>query len=287
MVCAMAAILTACERSPYAGYKVVGDDVHLHLQVIGEGETLPADSDSVRLRLRMGRPGRDAGALFSTERMYSAKELRAGAFVPVMRRLHQGDSLSVIAPASAWPWAVLTSSIGSVPADTGMVQAEISVLDIVTPAEVRADRDRLKQNEPLVFEHRLIAAYRQRSALPFVRWGTSEVYHHITRAAVDTNALATGDQVTISYQGRRLEDGQVFDDTRKNGAPLIFTIGDKDQVINGIEVALLLLREGQEGIFIFPSQYAFGAKGIPGVLEPYMPVEYTVRLEHVERSSTR
>ena len=29
---------------------------------------------------------------------------------------------------------------------------------------------------------------------------------------------------------------------------------------------------------------AFGAKGIPGVVDPYMPVVYTVRLEKVERA---
>ena len=99
--------------------------------------------------------------------------------------------------------------------------------------------------------------------------------------------VVVGDHITISYKGRRIEDGQVFDDTQRNGEPLSFTYGDKDQVMKGLEVAVHLLREGQEGSFIFPSEYAFSAKGIPDVLDPYMPVEYTVRLEKVQRSSTQ
>jgi peptidyl-prolyl cis-trans isomerase A (cyclophilin A) len=94
-----------------------------------------------------------------------------------------------------------------------------------------------------------------------------------------------GDHVTISYQGRRMEDGLLFDDTRKNGEAFSFRFGDKDQVMPGLEVAVHLLREGQEGTFLFPSDLAFGAKGIPGVLEPHMPVDYTVRLDKVERAS--
>jgi FKBP-type peptidyl-prolyl cis-trans isomerase len=54
-----------------------------------------------------------------------------------------------------------------------------------------------------------------------------------------------------------------------------------------LEVAVHLLREGQLGTFLFPSEMAFGAKGIPGVLDPYMPVMYSVRLEKVERASPK
>lgn len=277
-------VLVGCERSPYTGYKRVGDDVHLRLLVIGDGETLPTDSDSVVVRLRMGRPMEQVGSIFSTERAYLVKDIRSGALLPVLRRLHVGDSLSVVAPATAWPWDILATNAAIDVPDTGMVQAEILVQELRTPAQVRAELDRLRQYDPLGYELRLVAAWVERSELPVARWGTSEVYYHITGQAVDTNEIVVGDEVTISYKGSRLEDGQVFDDTRRNGAPFTFIYGDRDQVINGLEVAIQLLREGQEGTFIFPSLYAFGAKGIPGVLEPDMPVIYTVRLEKVARA---
>lgn len=282
-----AGLLLGCERSPYAGYKVVGDDVHIHLLAIGDGETLAHDSDSVRVRLRMGHRGAEAGGLFSTERTYLVKDIRTGAFVALFRRAHVGDSISVIASSTEWPWKALTQGeVFEIP-DSGMVQAEFALLELHTPAMMRAEADRLKRNDPLGYERRLIAAHLGQRERDFLRWGTSDVHYAITGTAKDTTAVVQGDVITISYRGQRIEDGQVFDDTGRNGAPLTFTFGDKDQVVNGIEVAVGLLREGQEGTFVLPSSYAFGEKGIPDVLDPYMPVVYTVRLVGVERASAK
>lgn len=277
-------LAAGCQRSPYAGYNVVGDDVHLRLLVIGDGEQVPADSDSVVVRLRLGRSGEDVGSVFSTERAYLVKDMRSGALVPVFRRLHEGDSISVIAPSSAWPWRTLTQGAAIDVPDTGMVQGEISLLSLRTPAMIRAEAQAYKQHDPLGYELRLIAAYKARSPIPFAQWGTSDLHYHITGTAADTHAVVVGDQITLAYQGRRVEDSKVFDEVTWTGSPLTFTYGDKDQVIQGLEVAIHLLREGQEGTFLLPSLYAFGAKGINGLLEPNMPVIYTVRLEKVVRA---
>ena len=44
--------------------------------------------------------------------------------------------------------------------------------------------------------------------------------------------------VTIPYTvASNMEDGVVFDDTERNGVPLTFRFGDKDQVMQGLEVA--------------------------------------------------
>jgi hypothetical protein len=286
-IAAFAIALCACERSPYEGYTRVGDDIHLHLHTIGDGEVVPSDSDSVRIRLRMGDRANDIGGIFSTEKEFLVKDIRYGALIPVMARLHVGDSLSVIAAADAWPWAALAEGSGLLPPDTGNVQAEIALLALRTPTMMRAEAERLKRNDPLGYEHRLIGAFLEQDGRAFDRWGSSEVFYLIKGGAKDTARIVPGDQVTITYEGRCLEDRKVFDDTGRNGAPLTFTYGDKDQVMNGIEVALTLLREGQEGAFVFPSTYAFGAKGIPAVLEPNMPVIYTIRLEHIGRVSAR
>lgn len=278
-------LLFGCGRSPYAGYKDIGHDTHLHFHVLGDGEVLPTDSDSVQLVLRMGWAGQGIGELFSTEGRYAVQDLRTGAFVPVLHRIHEGDSMSLIAPASAWPWQVIAAGAEGVTPDTGMVQVELALRNLRTPAMARAEEERFRRNDPLGYERRLIAAYLEQDRQHFVRWGTSDLHFEITGTATDTAQVRIGDHVTIAYRGVRVEDGQVFDDTERNGHPLSFNYGDKDQVMNGLEVAVTLLRNGQEGRFIFPSTYAFGAKGIPGVLDPYMPVEYTVRLEDVQRGA--
>jgi len=279
-------LLGGCDRSPYKGYKLIGDNVYLRLIALGEGNLLPTDSDSVRLNVRMGYKGLALGELFSTDDVFAVKDLRNGVFGPVLKRIHEGDSLSLIAPAPAWPWKVIASGSNETVPDTGLVQADIAVIALRTPALARAAKERLRRDDPFAYERRLSEVFRANSAEPFLRWGTSELFYAIHGTASDTARVMMGDQVMITYSGKRLEDGLVFDDSQRNGHPLGFTFGDKDQVINGLEVAVTLLRQGQEGQFIIPFEYAFGAKAIPNVLEPYTPVYYTVRLDKVQRSKS-
>jgi hypothetical protein len=265
----------------------VGDDVHFKLHALGEGTSTAADSDSVHLRIRMGWYGDGIGELFSTDGSFLTKDLRTGAFKPTFQRLHEGDSMSVIAPVDAWPWKAIFHGTDQLPPDTGVVQMEIMLLALRTPAIIKAEREHLRRDDPVGYERRLINAYMTIQQVDFTRWGTSAIHYAITGIPSDTNKVVAGDRVTITYQGVRLEDGRVFDDTKRNGEAFTFIYGERDQVMHGLEIAVLLLREGQQGRFIFPSENAFGAKGIPGVLDPYMPVEYTVRLEKLQRSGPR
>ncbi|MBL7981491.1 MAG: FKBP-type peptidyl-prolyl cis-trans isomerase [Flavobacteriales bacterium] len=278
----LAVFLVAC-GSPYAGFTEVDGDVHVHLHKLGDGERVAADSDSVHLRVRVARLGQEPGSQFSTQRMYAAYQLRRTGFQVVMDRLHVGDSMSVIIAAGRVPWSVLGAAPLSNEQDTGMVRLELSVLEIITPEQMREREARYRQADPGGFERRLITAWVQRDDRPWTRWGTSDLHYLITGSAVDTNAVRPGDQVTVSYKGLVLEDGRVIDSTDKNGSTFSWTYGDPDQVVKGLEVAVRLMREGQSGEFIFPSAYAFGARGVPGILDPWSAMRYTVKLERVQR----
>ncbi len=274
--------LLAC-GSPYAGFTEVDGDVHIHLHKLGEGERVAADSDSVHLRVRVALLGGGAGSHFSTQRMYAAYQLRGAGFQVVLDRLHVGDSMSVIIAAGRVPWSVLGAAPLSNGQDTAMVRLELSMQEIITPKQMREREARYRQADPEGFERRLITAWVQRDGRPWTRWGTSDLHHLITGSAVDTNAVRPGDQVTVSYKGLVLEDGRVIDSTDKNGSTFSWTYGDPDQVVKGLEVAVRLMREGQTGEFIFPSAYAFGARGVPGILDPWTAMRYTVKLERVQR----
>ncbi len=277
------AVLCGCNSSPYEGYKQLRNDVHVRLHVLGEGEDVPSDGDSLLIRIRMGWPSEGVGELFSTEEWYAAKDLRTKAFASVLRRIHEGDSMSVIAPSEEWPWAVIAEGKDVLVPDTGHVRMEINLIKLRTASMIQADNERSRKSEPYVYERKLMHAYLLQQSGTFNRWGTSEMFYSIEGEAMDTNKVVLGDVVTISYRGRNMEEGIVFDDTERNGMPLTYRFGDKDQVLEGIGFAVELLREGQEGTFLIPSEFAFGTKGIPGIVDPYMPVVYTVRLDKVER----
>lgn len=276
-------LLFACNSSPYDGYKRLDEDVHMHLHMIGDGEDFPKDGDSLLFRVRMGREGGTIGELFSTEEWYATKDLRKGAFGNVLHRIHEGDSMSVIAPTEQWPWNTLSGEKEVEVPDTGMIRVELSLVRIRTESMRLLEDEALRASEPYIYERKLVHAYLKQEKVPFERWGTSDMYFRLKAPTVDTTRARNGDQVTISYRGKNMEDGIVFDDTKRNGMPLTFRFGDKDQVMKGLEYAIGILREGQEGVFLFPSEFAFGDKGVPGLVEPNMPVIYTVHLEKVER----
>lgn len=277
-------VVVACGGSPYPGFKEASEGVHLRYISLGEGVRIVGDSDSVHLRIRAARVGEAPGSFWSTQQWYLVKDIRSGALLPVFRRMHEGDSMSVIAPVAMWPWAGLAAgtAMGS---DTTLLCTQLSLLDLRTPAQMRADAERLRRNDPLAFERRLINAFMARSKKDWTQWGTSDMYYRITGAAKDTNQVRYRETVQLVWEGMRLEDGRVFDMQGQNGNTFPWSFGTPDQVIPGIGTAVSLLREGQEGTFILPSSMAFEAHGIPGTLEPNSPVVYSVRLVSVERGS--
>ena len=273
------ALLSAgCTPSPHPGYSTVADGVHLRLITLGEGEQLATDSDSVMMRFRVSLPGGDPGSLFSTDRSYAAGDLRSGALVPVLTRMHEGDSMSLIAPSHAFPWAAVAAGMLDVPPDSGLLQVELSLLRIRTPAMQRADRERMLAIDPEGYERALIARYIQRTGMPWTRWGTSDLHYRIEGEATDTNRVRKGEVVAIRYTGKRITDEVVIDDSGRTGHDLMFRFGDHDQVIEGVATAVHLLRRGQRGEFILPSAMAFGPRGVEGIIEPWTAVVYAVQL---------
>lgn len=270
--------LAACSTSPYPGYKRVADDAYLRYIMLGEGERAPADGDSVLMRFRAARLGDDPGSLWSTERWYLAADLRAGALLPIMRRLREGDSMSVIAPARLWPWAALLRGDLPAPHDTTIVAAELSLRAILTPQQMAERREQRRQADPDGYERRLIAAYVAIDTAGWMRWGSSDLHYRIAGAPRDTARWARGAALLVEWEGFRLEDGRPIDATARHGGPFQWSYGTPDQLLRGLEVAVSLLREGQEGEFLLPSALAFGDRGLPGALEPRAPVRYRVKV---------
>jgi len=279
----MITLLTACSGSPYPGFTETEDGVHVRLHALGDGVELASDSDSVHVRLRIAHWGDGPGSLFSTERTYAARSIRKAMVGEVLARMHEGDSMSLIAPADQVPWSDLGPDPSFSPVDTGTVQVEVGLLAIITPQRMRDAAAAARKNDPEGYERRLIAALIASNTQPWIRWGNSNVHYFVEVAPTDTNAVKPGELVSVSYEGRRVEDGVLVDDTERQGGTFHWRYGDPDQVMNGMEIAVQLLREGGAGQFILPSAYAFGARGVPGVIEPYTPLLYRVSVVKVEQ----
>lgn len=58
-------------------------------------------------------------------------------------------------------------------------------------------------------------------------------------------------------------DGEFFDSTRARGRPFTFGLGE-EQVIPGLEEAVVCLSVGERAKATIPAAKAYGAKGFPG-----------------------
>ena len=90
-----------------------------------------------------------------------------------------------------------------------------------------------------------------------------------------------GEMVSLAYKGSFL-NGTVFDSVPAS-APLQFRYGDSSQVIQGLAIAIKMMRGGGEAKIIIPSQLAFGNNGSStGIVPPYTTVVYEVTLLKVK-----
>lgn len=94
----------------------------------------------------------------------------------------------------------------------------------------------------------------------------------------DGTPLHYGDEVSIHYKGKFL-NGYVFDNTYIKEIVPTFTFGADYQLIEGMHLGLLGLKEGESVKIILPSQRAFGEQGsLAGIVPPYTAVIFEVEI---------
>ena len=85
----------------------------------------------------------------------------------------------------------------------------------------------------------------------------------------------SGDQVQVHYVGT-LEDGTVFDSSRRRKKPFSFTLG-QGSVISGWEAGVGSMREGELVELKCAPEFAYGPSGMPPVIPPDATLTFEVR----------
>lgn len=83
-----------------------------------------------------------------------------------------------------------------------------------------------------------------------------------------------GQKVKVNYTGK-FEDGKVFDST-KGKEPFVFKIGEG--VIEGWNIAVLHMKIGEKSRFTIAPEYAYGKKGVQGVIPPNSTLVFEIEL---------
>jgi len=85
-----------------------------------------------------------------------------------------------------------------------------------------------------------------------------------------------GQTVNVHYVGT-LTNGTEFDSSRKRGKPFSFTIGNGD-VIRGWDEGVAQMTKGQMAKLTCSPDFAYGARGFPGVIPPNSTLQFEVEL---------
>ncbi len=102
--------------------------------------------------------------------------------------------------------------------------------------------------------------------------------YYVIEEAGEGAYVQMGDSIGLEYTGFIPDNGYVFDTSAKhytNGLwKFRYTPGG---LIPGFEAALSLMNEGTEGLFIIPSDLAYGIAG-SGAIPPYTTIAFTLKL---------
>uniref|UniRef100_A0A3Q2Q3K7 peptidylprolyl isomerase n=2 Tax=Fundulus heteroclitus TaxID=8078 RepID=A0A3Q2Q3K7_FUNHE len=119
--------------------------------------------------------------------------------------------------------------------------------------------------------------------------GCPQRRHGNANMGVEIETISPGDGRTFPKKGQRvvvhyvgtLEDGKVFDSSRSRGKPFKFRIGHQE-VIRGWEEGVAQMSVGQRARLTCSPDFAYGAKGHPGIIPPNATLIFDVELISLE-----
>ena len=109
---------------------------------------------------------------------------------------------------------------------------------------------------------------------------TASGLYYIEKAKGTGAQAAAGKKVKVHYTGTLL-NGKKFDSSRDKNEPYEFTLG-KQQVIQGWDEGIAMMKKGGKATFIVPSSLGYGERGMGEDIPPYSTLVFDVELVDVQ-----
>lgn len=113
-------------------------------------------------------------------------------------------------------------------------------------------------------------------AFPLVAITKMPVTKQIIQEGDGNTFPQAGQQLEMHYDGT-LEDGTVFDSSRRKGRPFKFVIG-VGQVIQGWDEGVMTMSLGEKAKLTITGDMAYGPAGIDGIIPPNATLIFEVEL---------
>lgn len=89
-----------------------------------------------------------------------------------------------------------------------------------------------------------------------------------------------GNSVSVHYTGRLL-DGKIFDQNHDPASPFTFRVG-RDQVIQGWDQILPMMKRGEKRLVIVPPELAYGSRGQPPKIHRNATLVFEIELLEIK-----
>lgn len=87
-----------------------------------------------------------------------------------------------------------------------------------------------------------------------------------------------GNELVVHYSVSNMK-GELLDSTRDRDEPFSYFIGEKDQVLEGFDIGVRQMNQGEKAVLIIPSTRAFGSNGSSsGIVGGFQTLIYSVEI---------
>jgi len=276
--------LTSCQEKPktYSGY-TKQNNFYYKLISIGDGKIKPDSSQTLWIDVSC-QTLKDS--VFWDSKHNSSQKLfinkSSFSFSTHLYQFSVGDSLQYLIPSLTFFTEFIgTPKLAIFSEKDSCVKFSVKILQVLSENELAHIKDSLfaaalqqKTEEFSQIQRYVTANFKNPATL------ASDAFMEIIQIT-GLDSIKQGKRIKMRYKGTYL-DGRLVDFTPDN-KPFEFIIGQQDQIIEGLRIALYSLKKGEKAKIILPSRLAFGSGGgSTGSIAPYSPLLYEVEILDVK-----
>jgi FKBP-type peptidyl-prolyl cis-trans isomerase len=280
----ISAWFTGCSKksSKFPGFSITDSGIHFKLVSLGDGAAKAAVSDFITVNISY-RTINDSLFFQGLRKFQLTSPRYEGSVDECFMMLTLGDSATFYIPADTFFTRTLESSLPRFIKSGDFMRIDIKMIDIQNEKQYQQEKEAFLHwiDDFGDYEKVILKQYMEGEKLSITPTNSGLYYIPVNKS--QGKSVAIGDTITVHYEGRFF-NGKYFDSTKKRNEAFQFVYGQKWQVIEGLEEAIGMMKEGEKALFIIPSRLAFGEQGSStGIIPPFTSVVFEVELLEVKK----
>jgi len=271
----------ACQENPHPGFAVSKSGIYYRLHSVGESAYKAQVGDYITVDIAYKTMA--DSLFFEGRRKFQVTQPDyEGAIDECFTMLAENEKATFIMSVDSFFVKTLESGLPAFLNSGSDMKIDVSVLNIQTKKQYEREKEAFLNwiNDFGEYEKVLLKHFIEEQKLD-VDPTNSGLFYIVLKEGTGKQ-VEHGDTILVDYEGKFL-NGKFFDSTKKRHDPFQFVYGQKWQVIEGLEEAIGMMREGEKALFILPSDIAFGNRGSStGIIPPFTSVLFEVELLSVK-----